>query len=364
MSTTSLEPGASGRFDRGTWAAGPVAAVLILALRGEIGYLSYAPASLALLAWGLAVGITGGLLSRRIPDREGTDLARVRAVWFLPLAGLVSLSALLTALLGAPGALGVTDAWPRWLGLAPEDVAPLVLAAYTMPVGLALRLAGLAVARLFARGLAARNPVRDRLAGRLALALGLVAAGLVLAVAKAPSTRMGLLRAWLQVRTGDAESGLVQLERLLAEAPGDRLADSIRYRMARLWQVELATPREARRAFTRLLETHPDSAWADDALLHLAEVCHEEGDPARALAWVESLPQRFPGSSLVGPAALLAARIHRQEGRPEVATRLLEGLLSARGAVRRGDRYPWILVPVPTLAREELARMAPGSRAP
>lgn len=76
-----------------------------------------------------------------------------------------------------------------------------------------------------------------------------------------------------------------------------------------------ASGNDARLFFSRVAVEHNRSAWADRALLRLAQLDYGRGDPAGTVARVERLMLDYPNSVVIADAALWGARaaFERQE---------------------------------------------------
>jgi len=113
-------------------------------------------------------------------------------------------------------------------------------------------------------------------------------------------------------RLVDAELGRVQpgepayVEALFARARVATLGDS------------------AERDLRRIAIEYPTSAWADDALLLLAQLALAAGNPASAFALAERLRSDYPDSDLRPRAAFWAGRASFEVGDPRTACALLD----------------------------------------
>lgn len=122
-----------------------------------------------------------------------------------------------------------------------------------------------------------------------------------------PAAAQDLADARRMVQQGQVDSARAALARLLATTPAaDTLYPEILYTQGGL----AANTTEMQRAYQRLALEYPNSPWADDALLRLAQIEFAVNDPQGALRQVERLRGDYPASPLLGIAALWGARAH------------------------------------------------------
>ena len=122
-----------------------------------------------------------------------------------------------------------------------------------------------------------------------------------------PAAAQDLADARRMVQQGQVDSARAALARLLAATPAaDTLYPEILYTQGGL----AANTTEMQRAYQRLALEYPNSPWADDALLRLAQIEFAVNDPQGALRQVERLRGDYPASPLLGIAALWGARAH------------------------------------------------------
>lgn len=127
---------------------------------------------------------------------------------------------------------------------------------------------------------------------------------------------------------GLSDSARALTGRLLAVLqPTDSLYPEALYTLGLL----AATERARRLEFRRVVVDYAQSAWADDALLQLAQLDYAGGDAAAALRQVEQLLRDYPGSSLTAAAALWGARAAGDRRDAAAACRLADTGLSAVG---------------------------------
>ncbi|MBN2565448.1 MAG: tetratricopeptide repeat protein [Candidatus Eisenbacteria bacterium] len=80
---------------------------------------------------------------------------------------------------------------------------------------------------------------------------------------------------------------------------------------------------------TRVLDLHPDSSWADDALLLLGKTRYYQGRFESAEEHLTLFLSRYPNSELRPEAEFLLASVLIDDGNPESAESILEGLADA-----------------------------------
>lgn len=81
---------------------------------------------------------------------------------------------------------------------------------------------------------------------------------------------------------------------------------------------------------TRILELHPDSSWADDALLLLGETRYHQERYDSAEDHLNDFLARHPGSELRPQAEYLLASVLIESGNPVAAETILEGIAYAQ----------------------------------
>lgn len=135
----------------------------------------------------------------------------------------------------------------------------------------------------------------------------LLTVALLAATVAAPAAAQDLAEARRMAQQGQVDSARAALARLLAATPpGDTLYPEILYTQGGL----AASAVDMQRAYQRVALEYPNSPWADDALLRLAQIEFAVNDPQGALRHVERLRGDYPASPLLGIAALWGARAH------------------------------------------------------
>ncbi len=130
---------------------------------------------------------------------------------------------------------------------------------------------------------------------------------LLAGVAGGPAAAQDLADARRMAQQGQVDSARAALARLLAATPPtDTLYPEILYAQGGL----AASTTDMQRAFQRVALEYPNSPWADDALLRLAQIEFAVNDPRGALRQVERLRGDYPASPLLPIAALWGARAH------------------------------------------------------
>lgn len=154
------------------------------------------------------------------------------------------------------------------------------------------------------------NPRRAVLAAAVALAaLHRVAA------AQAPLDPR-LAAAVTLAQSGRADSARAVVRRLLATvSPQDSIYPEALYVQGGMLASD---PQSAATSLQRVVVEYGRSAWADDALLRLAQLYEAQNDPASAIQSVDRLRRDYPDSPLLPRAAFVGARSAfdlRDEGR-------------------------------------------------
>ena len=113
-------------------------------------------------------------------------------------------------------------------------------------------------------------------------------------------------RARRMVSEGNGAVGRAVVDSLLKQAPEGSAA----YGDALYWRGALAeTAAEAERDYRRVIVEYPVSAYADDALISLAQLEQARGDRAAALQHYQKFVREHPVSSTRGIVALAATRL-------------------------------------------------------
>lgn len=178
------------------------------------------------------------------------------------------------------------------------------------------------------------------ISSRVARRLGSLARPVVAAVAAAlalavyPPTRLAaqshprLISAVRLAQEGQGDSARADLRRMLdATAATDTLYPQILYTMGMV--ADRMDDRQ--RLFQRVVIEYSTSNWADEALFRLAQVAYASSDWSGATRYLERIRSDFPGSPLLGYAALYAARAQFQAGNAAAACQWVsDGLDRAR----------------------------------
>jgi hypothetical protein len=127
---------------------------------------------------------------------------------------------------------------------------------------------------------------------------------------------------------GMSDSARAVAGRLLAGLqPTDSLYPEALYTMGLL----AATERDRRLELRRVVVDFAQSAWADDALLQLAQLDYASGNPAATVHQIDQLLRDYPGSPLTAIAAFWGARAAGDRREADTACRMAELGLSAVG---------------------------------
>ena len=162
---------------------------------------------------------------------------------------------------------------------------------------------------------------------RLLLTIGLCTAlpPVRLAAQASPAVRSAVQLA----AEGRADSARHLLDGALRHA---RTGDSA-WVEALYWRARLAPGGEsAERDLRRIVVEHGNSAWADDALLQLAQLALAGGNPAAAMEFGDRLRADYPGSELRPRAALWAGRAAFDVGETRAGCALLDSARSEGAA--------------------------------
>jgi len=112
---------------------------------------------------------------------------------------------------------------------------------------------------------------------------------------------------------GDGDSARAAVQRILAATPP---TDTL-YPQALLAAATTAgTAVDRQRALQRIAVEYPNSPWADDALLGLAELSYAAGDLPGAARSLERLRLDYPATPLLGTAAVWAAKVYSEAKDP------------------------------------------------
>jgi septal ring-binding cell division protein DamX len=126
---------------------------------------------------------------------------------------------------------------------------------------------------------------------------------------------------------GDSARSVVQRV-VAATPPTDSLYAEALYARAMV----AAEPEAMRRDLQRIAVEYPNSSWADDALLHLAQLDFAAGDLDGATRDLERLRLDYPDTPLLAQAALWAARAYFDRNNPRAACGWLDQGLARAGS--------------------------------
>lgn len=107
--------------------------------------------------------------------------------------------------------------------------------------------------------------------------------------------------------------------------PTDSLYPEVLYTLGLL----AATERERRLELRRVVVDYAQSAWADDALLQLAQLDYAAGSPAGTVRQVDQLLRDYPGSPVTATAAFWGARAAGDRREADTACRMADAGLAA-----------------------------------
>lgn len=164
--------------------------------------------------------------------------------------------------------------------------------------------------------------------------LALLAGFGVVALSLGSTTRLSaqsdprLVTAVRLARDGMSDSARSVVARILAGTePGDSVYSEVLYTAG----LVAATERDRRVAFRRVVVEYAQSAWADDALLQLAQLDYASGNPEGTVRQVEQLILDYPESPLHAAAALWGARAANDRRDAGTGCRLADTGLAAAG---------------------------------
>jgi cell division septation protein DedD len=127
---------------------------------------------------------------------------------------------------------------------------------------------------------------------------------------------------------GLSDSARAVAGRILAATPRtDSLYPEALYTMG----LVAATEQDRRLYFRRVVVDHPESPWADDALLSLAQLDYATGNTASTVRQVEQLLRDYPSSPLTATAAFWGARAAGDRRDGATACRFADAGLAAVG---------------------------------
>jgi len=189
-------------------------------------------------------------------------------------------------------------------------------------------------------------------------------------VRRAAGTAFVLLYACTPVRLYAQASTIQVAQQLAAEGRGDsarallnvelrrRRAGSPEFVEALYWRARLAsTGDSAERDFRRVAIEHSGSAYADDALLQLAQLKLAAGDAAAAYDLAARMRSDYPASELKPRAAFWAARAAFATSEPRTACALLDSARAEAAAdVEFSNQVEFYRARCASLAHAPLAR--------
>ncbi len=127
---------------------------------------------------------------------------------------------------------------------------------------------------------------------------------------------------------GLSDSARAVVGRLLAATPPtDSLYPEVVYAMG----VLAATEPDRRLHLRRVVVDYPQSVWADDALLQLAQLDYASGDTPAVIRRIEQLLRDYPASPLTAAAAFWGARAAGDRRDGATACRMADAGLAAAG---------------------------------
>ena len=173
------------------------------------------------------------------------------------------------------------------------------------------------------RSLTAERPAAARVLQAMLLVGPLLLAALTperLAAQSAPH----LVAAVKLAQDGQGDSARADLRRMLDATPtGDTLYPQILYTMGMVAD----NTDDRQRMFQRVVVEYSTSDWADESLFRLAQVAYAASDWPTATRYLNRIRADFPGSPLLGYAALYGARAQFQTGNAAAACQwITEGL--------------------------------------
>ena len=134
-----------------------------------------------------------------------------------------------------------------------------------------------------------------------------------------------LVAAVRQAQEGQGDSARAAVKRVLDATP---VADPLYAEAPYTSGAVPASTADRERQFQRLVVEHNGSAWADDALLSLAQLNFARGDLAGVTRNAERLASDYPESDLIPEAAKWAARAYFRQQNTEAGCRWLSNGLA------------------------------------
>jgi len=191
--------------------------------------------------------------------------------------------------------------------------------------------------------------------GRLLAAATLVSTGVGARLSAQTDPRLlGAVQLYQAGRQDSARAVVRQLLQVLP--PTDSVYPQALY-TAGLLAVD---PQNVQTNLQRVVIEYGQSAWADDALLRLAQFYWAQGDPASAVQAVERLRRDYPDSPLEARADLVAAQAYfNLKDEPSGCARLRDALAAAGGDVEFRNQLSFYLPRCPAVA-PPVAGAVPG----
>ncbi len=340
---------------------------IALILRGDVCFLLFLPSLIPLLLFAIFMEKAVAIAFRCLPDGTQSPLGALRSIWLAPLLFLSVVLMSFGIVLFMPTWFGVIDAWPRWTGVAPEELIPCLVGFCVQVFVTAALFAWACIRKYLREALPLKEPLRDPVALPLLGILALCLFGLTFGVARISSGKFAHLRAYLTLKADQPRKSLGILAQSLNQAPDGPLADTALYRMARLQEEELFEPKLAIPLLELLLEKFPQSPWADDATYKLGYVYVQLKRPQEALPFLQAFAEQFSESPLRGKALLaLAEALENSDPKSlqaiQQALQALEQAGERFGVLRIPENYPRELCTIAEEARRRKIALASRRR--
>lgn len=253
-------------------------------------------------------------------------------LWALPLGQMAGCICIMIGTLWVPTAFGRPDAWRDWLDVSPGPMTDFVVLLSVAVLGSALMTFILLCVEWVGGGMAHTAPRHDPKTRTALWVLGAILA-LMLALSFSIRTEnLDYTQAWFAWSWHRDAGRALELFRRVADRPGGgRLADNALLRVA-LISREVGNPHEAGDALRQLRERFPGSPLADDACFWLGLAASASGDTEAARREFEALVKSWPESYLADDALVRLLELARQRGDGADQARLSGALLG---------RYRW-----------------------
>jgi predicted Zn-dependent protease len=187
-------------------------------------------------------------------------------------------------------------------------------------------------------------------------------AALTLLAARLPAQSDPRLLSAVQLyQAGRQDSARAVVRQLLqALAPTDSVYPQALYTAGLL----AADPQTVQTNLQRVVIEFGQSAWADDALLRLAQFYWAQGDPASAVQSIERLRRDYPSSPLEARADLVAAQAYfNLKDEASGCARLRDAVAGAGDDVEFKNQLSFYLPRCPTAAPPAVATTTPAESA-